>query len=52
MNNLKTGVLLIALTGLGQEEDRQRALAAGFDHHLTKPVSPAGLRELIRRGRA
>ncbi len=30
--------LLIALTGWGQEEDRTRALAAGFDHHLVKPV--------------
>src|SRR5262249_9785373 len=31
-------VLLVALTGYGQEEDRIRAAAAGFDHHLTKPV--------------
>ena len=30
--------LLIALTGWGQEEDRARARAAGFDHHLVKPV--------------
>jgi CheY-like chemotaxis protein len=30
--------LLIALTGYGQEEDRQFALAAGFDYHFTKPV--------------
>jgi PAS domain S-box-containing protein len=29
---------LVALTGYGQEEDRQRALAAGFDYHLVKPV--------------
>jgi CheY-like chemotaxis protein len=29
---------LIALTGWGQEEHRKRALEAGFDHHLTKPV--------------
>ena len=33
------GLRLIALTGYGQTEDRQRALAAGFDEHLTKPVS-------------
>jgi PAS domain S-box-containing protein len=32
------GVLLIALTGYGQESDRKRALDAGFDHHLVKPV--------------
>jgi len=30
--------LFVALTGYGQPEDRQRALAAGFDVHLTKPV--------------
>jgi CheY-like chemotaxis protein len=32
------GTLLIALTGYGQEEDRKATLAAGFDHHLVKPV--------------
>ncbi|AKJ27234.1 chemotaxis protein methyltransferase CheR [Caldimonas brevitalea] len=31
-------VCLVALTGWGQEDDKQRALAAGFDAHLTKPV--------------
>ena len=31
---------LIAVTGWGQESDKRRALAAGFDHHLTKPVDP------------
>lgn len=31
---------LIAITGYGQAEDRQRALEAGFDAHLTKPVTP------------
>ena len=31
-------VHLIALTGYGQPEDVQKALAAGFDHHLVKPV--------------
>ncbi len=30
--------MLIAMTGYGQPEDRRRALQAGFDHHLTKPV--------------
>jgi signal transduction histidine kinase/ActR/RegA family two-component response regulator len=42
---------LIALTGLGQEADRQRALAAGFDHHLVKPVDTDQLLALIRNGR-
>ena len=31
--------VLIALTGFGQEEDRRRAFAAGFDHHIVKPAS-------------
>jgi DNA-binding response OmpR family regulator len=32
--------VLIALTGWGQERDRVRALAEGFDHHYTKPLDP------------
>lgn len=40
-------VPLVALTGFGQEEDRRRALEAGFDHHLTKPVDPQRLRRLV-----
>jgi signal transduction histidine kinase/CheY-like chemotaxis protein len=43
-----TEPVLIAVTGWGQHEDRQRAFAAGFDHHLTKPVSPGALEELLR----
>ena len=39
--------VLIALTGYGMDEDRQRARAAGFDHHLTKPVDPVLLSKLI-----
>jgi CheY-like chemotaxis protein len=38
---------LIAQTGWGQEEDKQRALEAGFDHHLTKPVQAAVLEKLL-----
>jgi two-component system, sensor histidine kinase len=38
---------MIALTGYGQPEDLARALAAGFDHHLTKPVDVEGLLRLI-----
>jgi len=30
----------VALTGWGQETDKQAALAAGFDDHLTKPIDP------------
>jgi signal transduction histidine kinase/DNA-binding response OmpR family regulator len=39
--------LLVALTGYGHEEDRRRSREAGFDLHLTKPVSPPDLRELL-----
>jgi signal transduction histidine kinase/CheY-like chemotaxis protein len=38
---------LIALTGWGQERDRARIAAAGFDHHLLKPVDAGVLRELL-----
>jgi PAS domain S-box-containing protein len=38
---------LIAVTGYGQEHDRQAALAAGFDHHLTKPVNAEQLNALL-----
>lgn len=40
-------VYLIALTGYGQQDDRKRTLAAGFDHHLLKPVEIAQLREAL-----
>ena len=38
---------LIAVTGYSQAEDRARALAAGFDHHLVKPVSGQAIRSLL-----
>ncbi len=41
---------LIAITGYGQLEDRRRALDAGFDAHVTKPVAPDRLAELIDAG--
>jgi PAS domain S-box-containing protein len=41
------GVLLIAMTGYGQEQDRRRARRAGFDHHLVKPADPEELRRLL-----
>jgi signal transduction histidine kinase/ActR/RegA family two-component response regulator len=40
-------VLLIALTGWGQEADRQRTTEAGFDHHLLKPADLAALESLL-----
>jgi CheY-like chemotaxis protein len=39
---------LIALTGYGQPEDRKRALEAGFDHHLAKPVKADDLSRLLQ----
>jgi PAS domain S-box-containing protein len=39
--------LLIACTGWGQEADRERAHAAGFDFHLVKPIEPATLLRLL-----
>jgi PAS domain S-box-containing protein len=38
---------LVALTGYGQPEDQRRALAAGFDLHVTKPVDPDRLEDLL-----
>jgi CheY-like chemotaxis protein len=38
---------LIALTGWGQEGDRERTRESGFDHHLTKPVDLAALQRLL-----
>jgi CheY-like chemotaxis protein len=40
---------LFALTGWGQEEDRERARAAGFDRHLVKPVDPDTLSQLLNQ---
>ena len=40
---------LIALTGWGGDGDVQRAREAGFDAHLTKPVDPGALNEMICR---
>ena len=40
-------LVVIALTGWGQEEDRHRSRAAGFDAHLVKPVDPARLLKLL-----
>jgi CheY-like chemotaxis protein len=41
------GALLVALTGYGQESDRQRTRAAGFDHHLVKPASLEDVERVI-----
>jgi len=38
---------LVALTGWGQPDDRNRSLAAGFDHHVVKPIDPPMLERLL-----
>lgn len=40
-------LVLVALTGLGQEGDRMRSLEAGFDFHMVKPVDPVALEKLL-----
>ncbi len=42
-----SGVIIAALTGWGQEEDRRRTKAAGFNYHLVKPLAPKALDELL-----
>ena len=44
---LLPSIVLVALTGWGQEEDRRQSKEAGFDYHLVKPVDPAALEELL-----
>ena len=44
---LHSEVLIVALTGYGQEEDRRRSREAGFDAHLVKPPSIEDLQRLL-----
>jgi CheY-like chemotaxis protein len=46
-NRVARKVFLIAVTGWGQDEDRRRSQAAGFDHHLVKPVNPEVVERLL-----
>ncbi len=43
------GMVLVALTGWGQDHDRQKSKEAGFDEHLIKPVDPAALMRLFAK---
>jgi CheY-like chemotaxis protein len=44
---LGASVVLVALTGWGQDEDKRRSHDAGFNYHLTKPPDPEALEALI-----
>jgi len=44
--------VLVALTGYGQEADRQKALQAGFHHHLVKPADFGKLEQILARASA
>jgi signal transduction histidine kinase/ActR/RegA family two-component response regulator len=41
------GALLLAVTGWGQDDDKEKAKAAGFDYHFTKPVNPEQVEEAL-----
>ena len=47
-SKLGSTISIVALTGWGQESDRDRTREAGMDHHLVKPVSADDLREVLR----
>ena len=46
-NDFGNEIFLVALTGWGQDDDRRRSAAAGFDRHLVKPVEPAALAAML-----
>ncbi|MGZ5268327.1 MAG: response regulator, partial [Caldimonas sp.] len=43
-----SAMALVAQSGWGQDEDRRRTRAAGFDHHIVKPIDPLALDALLR----
>ena len=47
-HSLGRAVTLIAVTGWGQEKDKTQALAAGFNHHFTKPIAPEQISRVLR----
>ena len=48
-NHAMDGVVLIALTGYGQDTDRERSAQAGFDHYFVKPTDPRVLCDVLGR---
>jgi CheY-like chemotaxis protein len=47
-NQRNGSLVLVAVTGWGQETDKLRAAQAGFDHHLVKPIDPRGLPAILQ----
>jgi len=45
-------IMLIALSGWGQERDKRESQAAGFNHHLVKPVDIGELESVLESGGA
>jgi CheY-like chemotaxis protein len=43
------GLVIVAISGYGREQDKQRAFESGFDHHLTKPVDFTVIEKLLGR---
>jgi CheY-like chemotaxis protein len=43
-----SSAIRIAMTGFGQDQDQRRAMEAGFERHLTKPVDPELLERIVR----
>jgi two-component system, chemotaxis family, CheB/CheR fusion protein len=43
-----SGIVLIAVTGWGKEDDRRRAFASGFDYHLTKPIAAENIDAILQ----
>jgi PAS domain S-box-containing protein len=43
------GVVVVALTGWGQDDDRRRSREAGFNHHLVKPAGPEAIQQLLAK---
>jgi len=43
------GVVLVALTGYGRDEDKRKAIEAGFDEHLVKPLTVETFQKLLGR---
>jgi len=51
MARLPRPLMLVAMTGWGSDEDRDEALAAGFDEHVVKPLDMPGLEQLLATAR-